>query len=230
MLGDFCVRIKTLDSFFFFLIMGYMRKYLCINRRVRVVKKSCYIRGFERERVKKENINQLVILNWIQDLLRFLLTLKNSMRGRFQIKFGMTPLLNDGAFTLIEILVVVLIIGILAAIALSQYQKAVLRAQFQPYLFETRAIYRAEQLYYLEHGIYGAINKLDVQSSRAASNATGEWNSDFYWNGVQFRLKIETGKLLCYHYKNLAKKTFCSKLLLSGGECGTNTCTITTFH
>lgn len=118
------------------------------------MKKSCYIRGFERGRVKGENINQLVILNWIQDLLRLPLALKNSMRVRFQIKFGMTPLLNDGAFTLIEILVVVLIIGILAAIALPQYQRAVLKARVVEVEINLRAMYQSIERYYLENGRY----------------------------------------------------------------------------
>jgi len=57
-------------------------------------------------------------------------------------------------FTLIELLVVVLIIGILAAIALPQYKKAVLKSRFAAIKDTTRAIYDAEQRYYLVNNQY----------------------------------------------------------------------------
>ncbi len=119
--------------------------------------------------MKNKNVvvtNQ-VILNLIQDLQRLLLQLINNMRGRCQIKFGMTSLCNNGGrrgFTLIELLVVVLIIGILSAVALPQYQKAVKKAQGREALVAIDALDKAVSNYYLENGSYEGItpNNLNI--------------------------------------------------------------------
>jgi len=57
-------------------------------------------------------------------------------------------------FTLIELLVVVLIIGILASVALPQYQLAVTKTKYANLKNLTQSIYEAEQLYFLENGTY----------------------------------------------------------------------------
>ena len=62
---------------------------------------------------------------------------------------------NKKGFTLIEMLVVVLIIGILAAIALPQYQMAVTKAKVASMLPLMRRWYDALAEYKLQHGDYG---------------------------------------------------------------------------
>lgn len=59
-----------------------------------------------------------------------------------------------GGFTLVELLVVVLIIGILSAIALPQYQKATKLARYRQMIVIGDTFAKAQMLYYLEHGSY----------------------------------------------------------------------------
>jgi prepilin-type N-terminal cleavage/methylation domain-containing protein len=60
--------------------------------------------------------------------------------------------MKNRAFTLIELLIVVLIIGILAAIALPQYQKAVFKSRAAEAISMLHAINRAWDLCTLERG------------------------------------------------------------------------------
>ncbi len=57
-------------------------------------------------------------------------------------------------FTLIELLVVVLIIGILASIALPQYNKAVARSRYSTLKNIVHGVATAVQEYYLANGVY----------------------------------------------------------------------------
>ena len=83
-----------------------------------------------------------------------------------------------GGFTLIELLVVVLIIGILATVALPQYQKAVERsrvATMQPLL---RAIASAKASYFMANGSYPRkFEELDIS---LPSSCGAPWDDDWY--------------------------------------------------
>ncbi len=88
---------------------------------------------------------------------------KAQSRDPEQKPFGMA--LCKG-FTLIELLIVVLIIGILSAIAVPQYQKAVLKSRFSSLMPTTQAIRDGNEMYYMTNGGYAdAIAKLDVTSA-----------------------------------------------------------------
>lgn len=73
-------------------------------------------------------------------------------------------------FTLLELLVVVLIIGILAAVAVPQYRLAVTKSHVYRALPILRAITNAQRVYYLEHGNYAqSPDLLDVDMPAGAS-------------------------------------------------------------
>ena len=75
---------------------------------------------------------------------------------------------NKKGFTLIELLVAILIVGILAAIALPQYQMSVGRAKFATLKFTTKNIFEASNRYYLTNNtaantVYDLDIDLDVK-------------------------------------------------------------------
>ena len=69
---------------------------------------------------------------------------------------------KKSGFTLLELLVVILIIGILAAVALPQYQVAVRKAEFASLQAMTNALLDAENRYFLTHGTFTGIQNLDI--------------------------------------------------------------------
>lgn len=67
-------------------------------------------------------------------------------------------------FTLIELLVVVLIIGILSAVALPQYETAVLKARYTQLQAIASAYKTAAEAYYMANGVYPTYwNDMDLE-------------------------------------------------------------------
>ena len=85
---------------------------------------------------------------------------------------------NKSAFTLIELLVVVLIIGILSAIALPQYQKAVLKSRLATVKPLVRAIADAERVFYMANNKYGYFDELDIN---VGGEETSRTKHTFSW-------------------------------------------------
>ncbi len=83
---------------------------------------------------------------------------------------------NLTGFTLIELLMVVLIIGILVAVALPQYQLAVAKSRVATILPIIKSIGTAEEVYYLANGDY-ALNFSDLDVNLPADCTRVEDNT-----------------------------------------------------
>ena len=76
---------------------------------------------------------------------------------------------NNQGFTLIELLIVVVIIGILAAIAIPRFSSTKGKAFDAAAKTDLRNAMTAQEAYYSDFQLYGAAGNLDVQAS---SNVT----------------------------------------------------------
>lgn len=95
-------------------------------------------------------------------------------------------------FTLLELLVVVLIIGILAAIALPQYKKAVLKTRAVTIMPVLDMIVKSEDIYYIVHGQGTSdARELDLQLPGTCIPTTDDDNAGMYWScGKDFRIGL----------------------------------------
>lgn len=92
-------------------------------------------------------------------------------------------------FTLIEVLVVVLIIGILAAVALPQYQKAVYKSRYASLKNLTKSFANAEELFYMSNGTYTLnLNELDIEAPFSSVDDTHETYIDYIFDWGLCRL------------------------------------------
>ena len=90
-------------------------------------------------------------------------------------------------FTLLELLVVVLIIGILAAVALPQYQEAVWRSRLATMKDLVKSIHAAEEVYYLAHGTYTpntALLDVDIPTPTSSEVSTNNATYTYPWGKV----------------------------------------------
>ncbi|MBR2081972.1 MAG: prepilin-type N-terminal cleavage/methylation domain-containing protein [Elusimicrobiaceae bacterium] len=89
--------------------------------------------------------------------------------------------LNYKAFTLIELLIVVLIIGILIAVALPQYQIAVAKARYATLKHMVKSLSDAQEIYYLTNGKYTEnLEELDIDSG-GTTDPTLKWHKVLDW-------------------------------------------------
>ena len=71
---------------------------------------------------------------------------------------------NERGFTLMELRVVVLIIGVLAAVAVPQYKIAVAKSRVGTMLSLASSMTNAQEAYYWEHGAYApSVEALDLE-------------------------------------------------------------------
>ena len=93
-------------------------------------------------------------------------------------------------FTLIELLIVVLIIGILSAVALPQYRKAVEKSKITEGLYLLKRMMQEKDIYYMANGQYPA--SFDVLGFETADLSLKHWNVDNRMSSKRFQLSHKT--------------------------------------
>lgn len=101
----------------------------------------------------------------------------------------MKKITESKGFTLIELLVVVLIIGILASVALPQYEKAVEKSRAAGAYQLIKSINDAQKIANLEKGTTGIGYPFD-ELSVSFTDKNGNTATGYSFNGKDFRFSI----------------------------------------
>ena len=141
-------------------------------------------------------------------------------------------------FTLSELLVVVLIIGILAAVALPQDQKAVDKAAFSKLLVYNDTIVKAQRIYFLSNGTYADnLDQLAIEIPAGTCRA----RLDSYYSYCRMSKKgknfailqthVKSGNTICCSYPDTSYKgdALCASAMGTNPNnwyngCGTKGC------
>lgn len=139
---------------------------------------------------------------------------------------------NKKGFTLIEILVVILIIGILAAIALPQYKYVVAKAKFTQLLTATKAINDAQMRYMLAKGEKCLdLSALDIDIEGGTYDNTVKRKIIFDWGDCQIAKGDDPSSIFCtlsnigvrhFHYFSSEIRLCCASV--ESGEIGKRLC------
>lgn len=141
--------------------------------------------------------------------------------GRFYSESHLLSFKRTG-FTLIEMLVMVLIIGILAAMELPQYQAAVARARYAQNIILVKAVYDAQQRYYMANNRYAEhFEGLDIQLPAGGTvyhDANGKEGMQYkkfyirlnYTNAVYLAQNVPNGVMAYYMYLDGVSQPECA--------------------
>ena len=112
---------------------------------------------------------------------------------------------NKKGFTLIEILVVVLIIGILAAIALPQYRMTVYKSRYTGLMNLVNSLAEAEERYYIIYDDYSRdLTALDIDLSDCTLN-NSKTTCSFDWGQCALDIHSLTD------YSHIGSSVYCTR-------------------